>query len=106
MNIYSLNCNINANIEKSFNKMEQIMKTISHKENAFELKNNLKNEYEKIIKNYEDLIVVKNKKKNFFRRKSVEINLNKVHLQNFPFMSLDNDNSKSDSSIILSGESK
>lgn len=106
MNIYSLNCNINANIEKSFNKMEQIMKTISHKENAFELKNNLKNEYEKIIKNYEDLIVVKNKKKNFFRRKSVEINLNKVHLQNFPFMSLDNDNSKSDSSIILSDESK
>ena len=74
MNVYSLNSNINTNIEKSLNEIEEIMKKISNKENVFELKDDLKNEYDKLMN---EAANVSKEKKKFFRRKSVAINLNK-----------------------------
>ena len=74
MNVYSLNSNINTNIEKSLNEIEEIMKKISNKENVFELKDDLKNEYDKLMN---EATNVSKEKKKFFRRKSVAINLNK-----------------------------
>ncbi len=77
MNVYSLNANINSNIEKSLNEIEEIMKKLSNKENDFELKGSLKKEYDKIIKDNEAAINMNKEKKKLFRRKSVVINLNK-----------------------------
>ena len=88
INIYSLNSNINFNLEKIFNSMEEKMKLISNKENPFELKDNLKEEYDKLIKTNENLSPIKDKKKMFFKRRSVaSINLNKIHFPNLPSIS-------------------
>lgn len=83
MNIYSLNSNINSNIEKSLNEIEEIMKNISNKEKSFELKDDLKKEYDKLIKDSEIAALAKDKKK-LNRRKSVAINLNKNQFSIFP----------------------
>ena len=89
MNVYSLNTNINSNIDKSFNEIENIMKKLINKENSFELKDNLKVEYDKLIKEYQNMGIVKDKKKMFFKRKSV-MNINKIHIPNFPSIVLSN----------------
>ena len=89
MNVYSLNTNINSNIDKSFNEIEDIMKKLINKENSFELKDNLKVEYDKLIKEYQNMGIAKDKKKMFFKRKSV-MNINKIHIPNFPSIVLSN----------------
>ena len=103
MNIYSLNSNINLNIEKSFNEVEEIMKKISNKENAFELKNKLKEEYEKLLKDQQNISVNKDKKKIALKRKSINKIINIPHLPSI--LTTDKNNDKSDSSI-LSKENK
>ena len=83
--VYSLNSNINNNLEKSFNEIEEIMKKLSNKENPFDLTENLKNEYDKLIKE-NDLNVSKEKKKTFTRRKTValdKIDLSKIKIPHF-----------------------
>ena len=90
--VYSLNININNNLEKSFNEIEEKLKKFSNKENSFGLTENLKNEYDKLIKE-NDLNVSKEKKKNFIRRKTValdKIDLSKIKIPNFqPLKSVD-----------------
>lgn len=83
--VYSLNSNINNNLEKSFNEIEEIMKKLSNKENPFDLTKNLKNEYDKLIKE-NDLNVSKDKKKTFARRKTValdKLDLSKIKIPHF-----------------------
>jgi hypothetical protein len=83
--VYSLNSNINNNLEKSFNEIEVIMKKLSDKENPFDLTENLKNEYGKLIKE-NDLNISKEKKKTFTRRKTValdKLDLSKIKIPNF-----------------------
>ena len=45
MKVYSLNLTINSNLEKSFNDIENIIKSIKNKDNPFLLKDDLKKEY-------------------------------------------------------------
>ena len=83
--VYSLNSNINNNLEKSFNEIEEIMKKLSNKENPFDLTKNLKKEYDKLIKE-NDLNVSKDKKKTFTRRKTValdKLDLSKIKIPHF-----------------------
>jgi len=83
--VYSLNSNINNNLEKSFNEIEEIMKKLSNKENPFDLTENLKKEYDKLIKE-NDLNVSKDKKKTFTRRKTValdKLDLSKIKIPHF-----------------------
>ena len=54
MKKYSLNLTINTNIENCFKDIEKIMKSITDKENPFSLKDDLKNEYQKLIINNRD----------------------------------------------------
>ena len=70
MKIYSLNSNINLNMEKSFNDIENIIKAISNRENSFLLKDDLKNEYKKLIQNN---MSKKDKKRLLLRRKTLSI---------------------------------
>jgi hypothetical protein len=79
MKVYSLNFNINLNIEKSFNEIENIMKELCNKENSFFLKEDLKNEYEKLIQNNREM---KDKRRMNSRRKTVS---SRPH--NFPIFS-------------------
>ena len=79
MKVYSLNFNINLNIEKSFNEIENIMKELCNKENSFFLKEDLKNEYEKLIQNNRNM---KDKRRMNSRRKTVS---SRPH--NFPIFS-------------------
>ena len=108
MNVYSLNTNININIEKSFSEIEELMKKISNKENAFNLNNNLKEEYNKLLKEHQNINSNKDKKKMFFKRKSVMIN--KSQLPNFPIIisndKNNNDKNNNDKSSKLSKENK
>ena len=80
MNVYSLNTNLNYNIENSFKSIEEIMKKISNKENPFDLKENMKDEYDKLLKEQKNISNVKDKKKMFFRRRSMF----KAQIPNFP----------------------
>ena len=83
--VYSLNSNINNNLEKSFNEIEEIIKKLSNKENPFDLTKNLKKEYDKLIKE-NDLNVSKDKKKTFTRRKTValdKLDLSKIKIPHF-----------------------
>ena len=110
MNIYSLNTNINSNIEKAFNEIEETMKKISNKENVFDLNNNLKEEYDKLLKEYQNVNTNKEKKKMVFKRKTVSIN--KFYIPNFPSIipndknNNENNNDKNKSSSVLPEEKK
>ena len=74
------------------------MKKISNKENAFELKNKLKEEYEKLLKDQQNISVNKDKKKIALKRKSINKIINIPHLPSI--LTTDKNNDKSDSSII------
>jgi hypothetical protein len=85
MNVYSLNYNINTNIEKEFNEIEEIMKKLSNKENVFFLNDSLKAEYQTLMQNHENSVRDKERKKSL-RRKSVAINLKRINFGSFPFI--------------------
>ena len=105
MNVYSLNSNININIEKIFNDMEEKMKSITNEKNPFQLNNYLKEEYDKLIKTHENLIFIKDKKKTLLKRRTVaSINLNKIHIPNLPSISSpEKNNDKSFNSNLSKG---
>ena len=90
--VYSLNSNINNNLEKSFNEIEEIMKKLSDKENPFDLTETLKNEYDKLVKE-SDLNVSKEKKKTLNKRRTIaldKLDLSKIKIPNFqPIKSID-----------------
>ena len=91
MQVYSLNSNINTNIEKTFNEIEKLMEKISNKENPFELKDQLKNEYDRLIKEHTNLNLSKEKKKVIPRRRTVAIDkmdLSRIKIPNFPTIKL------------------
>lgn len=83
MTVYALNSNINSNLDNNIKEIEEKIKRIANKENSFDLKNNLKEEYEKLIKDNKNNNVTK-EKKNFYRRKSVALNIQNIHLPNLP----------------------
>ena len=71
MKKYSLNLTINTNIENCFKDIEKIMKSITDKENPFSLKDDLKNEYQKLIINNRDS--KNHRKKLFMKRKTLSL---------------------------------
>ena len=71
MKVYSLNLTINSNLEKSFNDIENIIKSIKNKDNPFLLKDDLKKEYQNLIQKYYH--TRKNKRKFYMKRKTISI---------------------------------
>ena len=71
MKVYSLNFTINSNLEKSFNDIENIIKSIKNKDNPFLLKDDLKKEYQNLIQKYYH--TRKNKRKVYMKRKTISI---------------------------------
>lgn len=87
MKVYSLNSNINSNLEKSMNEIEEILKKISIKEKPFGLEGSIKDEYDRLIKENENLKVSKEKKKIFGRRRTFaldSIDLSRLNIPGFP----------------------
>jgi len=82
MKKYSLNLTINSNIEKCFKDIENRMKSITDKENPFSLKEDLKNEYKKLIQNNKNS--KKDRKKMYLKRKTLSLKPPHYH----PFHSL------------------
>ena len=62
---------INTNIKNCFNEIENSMKSITKKENAFSLKDDLKKEYEKLIQKSKNINI--DKKKIFKKRKTLSV---------------------------------
>ena len=69
MKVYSLNSTINSNIQKCFKEIENLMKSITDKKKAFELKDEAKNEYEKLISNFNKN--KKDKRKTYKKRNTI-----------------------------------
>ena len=104
MTIYSLNSNINTNIKNTFEETEILLKKISNQDHPFELKDNLKKEYDKLIKEHQNLSISKDKKKIYGRRKTInidKIDLSKINIPNIELVkSTDkNNNLTSDENI-------
>ena len=86
MKVYALNSNINSNIEKSMNEIDDLLKKISDEEKPFGLEGNIKNEYDRLIKENESLKVSKEKKKTIGRRRTFaldSIDLSKLNIPGF-----------------------
>ena len=85
--VFSLNSSINGNIEKAFNEIEEIMKKITNKENPFDLNDNLKDDYYKLIKEQRNQM-----RKKSSRHKSSK-NANKM-ISHFPSIKSPDKNNK------------
>ena len=85
MRVFTLNSEINLNLEKSFNDMENIMKSMANIDNPFSLNKELNAEYHKLIDKFNTS--KKDRKKLFMRRKSVSIIGGNI--PSFPLMGLD-----------------
>ena len=85
MRVFTLNSEINLNLEKSFNDMENIMKSMANIDNPFSLNKELNAEYHKLIDKFNSS--KKDRKKFFMRRKSVSIIGG--NFPSFPLMGLD-----------------
>ena len=85
MKVFTLNSEINLNLEKSFNDMENIMKSMANIDNPFSLNKELNAEYHKLIDKFNSS--KKDRKKLFMRRKSVSIIGG--NFPSFPLMGLD-----------------
>ena len=86
MKVYALNSNINSNIEKSMNEIEDLLKKISEGEKPFGLEGTIKNEYDRLLKENENLKVSKEKKKIIGRRRTFaldSIDLSKLNIPGF-----------------------
>ena len=93
MKVYSLNMTINSNMKKCFNEIENLMKSITKKENAFSLKDDLKKEYEQLIQKSKNSKI--DKRKIFKKRKTLSIK--PLNFPNFPriaFEKADENNSE------------
>ena len=93
MKVYSLNMTINSNMKKCFNEIEDLMKSITKKENAFSLKDDLKKEYEQLIQKTTNLKI--DKRKVFKKRKTLSVK--PINFPNFPriaFQKADENNSE------------
>ena len=80
MKVFTLNHEINSNIEKSFNDMENIMKSMANLENPFSLSKELNIEYHKLIEIFNNS--KRERKKMFMKRKT--ISLKGVQFSSFP----------------------
>ena len=89
---YSLNSTINSNMERCFKDIEKIMKSITNTENPFLLKDELKDEYMKLIINNNHLIL--DKKKLSLKRKRTS--LIPRHIPILPQIKADNISDKSE----------
>ena len=95
MNKYCLNLTINSNMENCFKDIEKKMKLIVNKENPFLLRDELKNEYIKLIKNNNNLIF--DKRKLLLKRKRTSVNPR--HIPFFPPIKADKISDKSEKDI-------
>ena len=95
MNKYCLNLTINSNIENCFKDIEKKMKLIVNKENPFLLRDELKTEYVKLIKNNNNLIF--DKRKLLLKRKRTSVNPR--HIPFFPPIKADKISDKSEKDI-------
>ena len=86
MKVFTLNHEINSNIEKSFNDMENIMKSMANLENPFSLSKELNIEYHKLIEIFNNS--KRERKKMFMKRKT--ISLKGVQFSSFPRIGSDN----------------
>ena len=86
MKVFTLNHEINSNIEKSFNDMENIMKSMANLENPFSLSKELNIEYHKLIEIFNNS--KRERKKMFMKRKT--ISLKGVQFSSFPHIGSDN----------------
>ena len=85
MKKYSLNTTINSNMEKCFNQIENLMKSLLNKENPFSLEGDLKNEYKKLIETQENSR--RDKKRLYMKRKTLSVK--PIHLPHFPLIGVD-----------------
>jgi hypothetical protein len=85
MKKYTLNSEINSNLEKSFNDVENIIKSLANIDNPFSLNNELNLEYHKLIEMFNNS--KKDRKKLLIRRKS--INMKGINFSNFPLIGTD-----------------
>ena len=82
MKKYALNLTINANIEKSFKEIDNIIKSFSNAGNPFSLEDDLNHEYQKLL--HIDNNSKNDKKKLFMKRKTLSVK--SVNLLHFPKM--------------------
>ena len=81
MQIYSLNSIINSNMKKCFNDIENSIKAFSNKNNPFELKDEAKLEYEKIINKFK---TKKDKRRSYKKRNTISIkSANRLNLKKY-----------------------
>ena len=82
MKVFSLNNEINSNLEKSFNDMKNIMQSMTNLDNPFSLSKDLNAEYLKLNEKFNNTQKERKKMMLFRRRKS--ISTNGVIFPNFP----------------------
>ena len=75
--IYSLNSIINSNINKCFNEVENLMKSLSNIENPFSLKGDLNKAYHKLLEK-SNTYLKKDRKKLFMKRRSIQLDAIKL----------------------------
>ena len=85
MKVFTLNSEINSNLEKSFNDIENIIKSLANIDHPFSLSKELNVEYHKLIEKFNNS--TKERKKLFMRRKSISIK--GINLASFPLLGLD-----------------
>ena len=85
MKIFTLNSEINSNLEKSFNDIENIIKSLANIDNPFSLSKELNVEYHKLIEIFNNS--QKDRKKLLRRRRSIE--LKGINFSNFPIKGID-----------------
>ena len=79
MKKYALNLTINTNIEKRFDEIDKIMNSFSNEGNPFSLEEDLKYEYQKLIKMDNSSRI--DKKKLYLRKKTLSMkSVNLLHI--------------------------
>ena len=86
MKVYSLNNEINSNLEKSFNDMKNIMQSMTNLDNPFSLSKDLNTEYLKLNEKFNNS--QKERKKLLFRRRK-SVSTDGSLLPNFPAFGTD-----------------
>ena len=86
MKVYTLNNEINSNLEKSFNDMKNIMQSMTNLDNPFSLSKDLNAEYLKLNEKFNN--TQKERKKMLFRRRK-SVSTNGVVFPDFPLFGAD-----------------
>ena len=87
MKVYTLNNEINSNLEKSFNDMKNIMQSMTNLDNPFSLSKDLNAEYLKLNEKFNN--TQKERKKMMLFRRRNSISTNGVIFPNFPLFGAD-----------------